>query len=305
MPIKQLFANTLSLLLVACQANLPFSSSGTLPPVSGHNQTIHTTPQPELQTEAKVNLKEQSEQVKLQIKLPRGFRTQYTDFSELKFIQVSLKGEGISGSLRQDGPEFLPVTGEDITATISNIPLSPGRLRVITVQGYDSDRNLLGAFQAGGYYRSQAGSSSIEVPVRRSMSLLSQILEAALSNSTLLARLDIPALQEILEQAMSYQADTGQFNEDPSTFDANEILSLISASGGTLPSAADILSQYKVPTQDVEVSIATPRGHFTNEPVRLVLNDPRSEAHTLPRLTARFKRDVSPGRGRRMAAQRL
>ena len=162
-------------------------------------------------------------------------------------------------------------------ATISNIPSSPGALRLIRVQGYDHAFQPLAAYEAWGYYDSQPGVQNIQVDLSRRQLLLGRILSAALTTQPLLfASLDPVALQSVLIEAMNYNADTGEFGLDPSFFDISNILALLPPAGSLLPTASDLRNNSMATRHDLLLTVVTPQGLPTDESVRLAVNAPQT-----------------------------
>ena len=210
-------------------------------------------------------------------------KTQLANPADLAFIQLELVGEGITGSLSHDGAEFLPVSSE-LTATISDIPIEDGALRVVRVIGYDADQNPLGSFLASGYYRSESGTTTINIMLNRVQLLLGAILTELLSsNPELLPDLDLAGLQAALEEATGFNADTGEFVTDPSRYDPSNLVALVVSDSPSLPSATDINSEDRVVTQDLTLTLNLPSGagYVLDENIRLLIDDPNSAPKVL------------------------
>ena len=293
MQIKQILASTLSLALVACNLAAPLQQEVKQPPVALANLSLRQKDVPKLNgqslTLGSKNLKDINhtavvtqangkEQVRFSLGKPEQFKTQLANPAELAFIRLELVGEGISGTLTHDGAEFLPVSSE-LTATISDIPLDDGAIRVVRVTGYDSEQNPLGSFMASGTYRSATGTTTINITLNRVQLLLGWILsELLVSNPELLPDLDLAALQAVLEEATGYNADTGEFVTDPSLFDPVELAALVVSNSPDLPTSGEIGSADKLSSESLSFSVSLPSGsvYYLDEPIRLVINDPNS-----------------------------
>ncbi|MGV3523899.1 MAG: hypothetical protein ACO1RX_06710 [Candidatus Sericytochromatia bacterium] len=280
MNAKSLFAFSLSLTLVACQ------NVATLTPPTPVAQSALSSKQTKAQApsglySAQVSQDGQHEQLSLQVRLPQGFRTQLVDASRLAFVQVSLTGEGIDGTITHDGAAYLPVSGDSIEATLSDIPLNSGDLRLVRVRGYDAQQNPLPGFDASAWYRSQTGVTTINLVLNRVQNLLVDVLEVLLAERpAVLDTLDIAALQSNIEQALGYAAATGEFARDPLLLDADAIATLIQT-GQDLPDVGTLENQ-QANVQDVEVDLELPQAGALSENVRFVLNDPLSKPYYLP-----------------------
>lgn len=280
MNAKSLFAFSLSLTLVACQ------NVATLTPPASVAQSALSSPQIKAQAptglySAQVTQDSQHEKISLQVRLPQGFRTQLVDASRLAFVQVSLTGEGIDGTITHDGTAYLPVSGDSIEATLSDIPLNSGDLRLVRVRGYDAQQNPLPGFDASAWYRSQTGVTTVNLVLNRVQNLLVDVLAILLTQRpAVLDTLDISALQANIEQALGYVETTREFARDPLLLDADAIAELIQT-GQDLPDVGTLENQ-QVNVQDVEVDLVLPQAGALSENVRFILNDPLSKPYYLP-----------------------
>ncbi|MGV3527195.1 MAG: hypothetical protein ACO1RX_23465 [Candidatus Sericytochromatia bacterium] len=224
-----------------------------------------------------------------------SFGTQAVDTSALKYIRLSLVGSGISGTL---SGELVPVSNGTATARLDQVPLQPGELRVVTVQGYDSDQNPLSAFVGKGYYLSRAGVTTVTVPIDRRHLVSGRILERLLTSQPSLAKsLNLEALQTQVETATGYDANSQSFATDPLLFQIDPLVNLLQA-GNTLASGDLNTAQLNV-AGNVSVTLKTQNaGYYTEQALLLEINDPHSQPLTLPAFTAdnqAFQLNVAPG----------
>jgi hypothetical protein len=276
MKIQYLLSMTLSLSLMACQVAAPLVSAPDTSP--SHARTMVALPAKTsiaVDHTAQLQSNGNTEQVRLQLNTP-GFRTQLAQPEQLAFIQVTLIGEDISDPIYQDGVAFLPVSGDSLTATLSDIPTRNGKLRLVQVQGFNADQEPLDAFQASAWYRSQSTVTTVNLTLNRAQNLLYDILHHLfLDRPVALVGLDIPALQTLLlTEVLEYTVTTGEFGKDPSLFDAEAMAALITG-GQSLP-LAETLQEKTLTLQDVSVNITRPGGVALAEDVRFVLSDPLS-----------------------------
>ncbi|MEZ0371540.1 MAG: hypothetical protein ACAI44_20790, partial [Candidatus Sericytochromatia bacterium] len=215
---------------------------------------------------------------KLQLSFASGFHTRTASLDQLAFVRIEVVGEEISGILSQDGGGFLPVVGGSVSATVSNIPRKSGKLRVVTLLGYDAAQNPLGAVELAGHYVSTTATALSPVLSRREL-LLGRVLRQVLANNpAMLANLDIAGLLAVLDTATGYDPlGRRLFTTDPSRFDAAAVFGLLPAGGSPLPTAGDITANALSALQDVNLSLNTPNGNLLGENINLVLDDPLSK----------------------------
>lgn len=227
---------------------------------------------------------QQTEQVQLTVQLPaqltQEFQTQFVEASTVKYILLSLTGEGVDGTrINREG--LVPVEDNTATATINNVPLQAGKLRVVTAQGYDENQNPLPAFVAKGYYTSQSGQTQINIRVDRRGLLIGQILEYLITNDPdTLQQISLNALVEHVDQMTGFNPETGKFTTDPTLFDPVGIAQLLIQN----PDATlnEIQNEVQATAGQLPLSIQTKGGGIFTEALRLRIDDPNSSVATLP-----------------------
>jgi hypothetical protein len=262
---NQLFysALSISLALMACspQMQVPIEQKT----FSSHN--------------SQVALEQKKEQVSFTYIQPQSFKTQLINLADLKFIKLTLIGDGLTGSYQNEGG-YIPLTGGKATASIGNIPIQAGKLRIVTVQGYDANKNPLSAFVGKGYYISQAGQHTPSVTIDRHQFLTGQALEKLLlSDPTQLFKINLAQLQAIIDEATGYNPTTKQFTTDPSLFDAQKLADLLLTSG--VPSKTTLQNNTQASTGNVSVAIKTLGGGKFTEALSLEINDPKSPSQAI------------------------
>ncbi|MGV3526465.1 MAG: hypothetical protein ACO1RX_19765 [Candidatus Sericytochromatia bacterium] len=250
------FSVSLSLTLVACQQ----SAVMTLAPSAAvsHSQT-HS---------ARVQSAGQREQLTLNLAFGSGFRTQLAQPSELAYVRVRVEGPSLDGPVYANQGAFMALQSGSVSVPSLELPVVNGELRRVYVEGYDADYQMLGAFRASGWYRSQSGVGTVNLTLNRAQNLLVEVL--AELDASVLANLDISALQSLLLRLQGYDAETMSFGRQPETYSASGIAALLG--GDTLPELS-ALEGALAATQAVTVSVLTPNGLALAESVRYVLND--------------------------------
>lgn len=297
MNMKNLLTLTLSLSLMACSVQTPTNQLGSqLPGHPSLNSSIQskglitsnlkTTAHSEKVT-FKLNLNNLIKEKKATIP-PRGkaFKTQAINIADLKWIKLSLVGSGITGTMTNDGNAFVPVANNTATAAISNVPLSAGAIRVVTVQGYDTNNNPLPAFTGKGYYRSSAGVVSININISRRNYVTGRVLEQLISEGNPLANtLDFASLRNQLDTATGFNSTTNQFTTDPLRVNISNLTTLVKNGGGTVTSAQVTANAQSVAV-NVNAAWKTPNGGPTDENFKIIINDPKSTELTVNSGTA-------------------
>ena len=281
MKIQHVLSITLSLSLMACQVGAPLVST----PEASSSRAGAAVQLPVKPTafsvdhKARLQFDGNTEQVRLQLNTS-GFRTQLVQPEQLAFIKVTLVGEGIATPITQDGDEFLAVTGDSINTTLSNIPTDNGKLRLVRVEGFNAAQEPLDVYEASGWYRSQTGVTTVNLTLNRAQNLLYDLLNTLLTErTTALAGLDIAALQTLLSEVLDYNAQTGEFGQDPSLFDGTAMATLITG-GQPLPDASTLAGN-TVALFNITASISTQDDSVLPELVRFVLSDPLSKPAVL------------------------
>ena len=259
-----------TLLLTACSLPLPSDT-----PASQVTQTVLT--QQANQQES------QREQIQFRFVRPDGFRTQSVDFKELKYLHLSVVGDGIQDTLNNDpinGDDFIAISENQIQLSISNVPLQPGKVRVVTVQGYDAQKQPLTAFIAKAVYTSNTNNVLIQVRLERRQLLTGLAIEALLmSDPTVASNLDIEALQAQIDAATGFNSTTQTFGKDPVLFDPLILADLLK--NGVIPSAADISTQATLAPGSFTLNLLTIRGGSLGEQLTVDINAPQSPRQTL------------------------
>jgi len=223
------------------------------------------------------------ERITVRFEFPSGFRTQLARFEQIAFLRLTVKGEGISTPISS---EQVAVTSNSLSLSVGNIPLEAGKLRVVTAQAFDADKNALPAFESKAIYTSTANVSSLDVNVTRRHWLLGSIVENLLSNDTArLALVDRTALQSKLESMMGYTAASKTFGSDPSRFGVQALVDQIAADG-SVPDATALSNAALRQTSSASIAVNTANKKPLAEAVRLLVSDPSSQWVDAPSLTA-------------------
>lgn len=241
-------------------------------------------PQSQPVSPSEITQNQQTEQVQLTVQLPAQltpeFQTQFVEASTVKYILLSLTGEGVDGTrINREG--LVPVEDNTATATINNVPLQAGNLRVVTAQGYDENENPLPAFVAKGYYTSQSGQTQINIRVDRRGLLIGKILEHLMTDDPdTLQQISLNTLVEHIDQMTGFDPETGKFTTDPTLFDPVGIAQLLAQN----PDATlnEIQNEVQATAGQLPLSIQTKGGGIFTEALTLRIDDPNSSVATLP-----------------------
>jgi hypothetical protein len=215
-----------------------------------------------------------TQQVSFAYHAPQSFSTQVVDPNAVKFIKLTLVGEGINGSLSTS--DFVAVVGGKATATINKVPIQPGNVRVVTVQGYDENQEPLPAFVGKGYYKSQAGQSTVSLPIDRRRLATGLVLEQLLqSNADVASGLNLDDLQAQIDAATGFKNNT--FVIDPLQLNIQALATQLLAN--QTPTVNDIKNNASLGNVRLYV---TPRGEgiFT-EALTIEVDDPESTAQDI------------------------
>lgn len=278
---SRLFLASACLFLAACSSqNPPVSHSRvTSLPVSPTSASLAET----VGLSASVAPRKETFTFVLDLR-PAGFRTQIADVSEVKFFKLSIVGEGITETLRPDGADadgLIPVVNGQATATLSNIPIRPGKLRIVTAQGYGANRFPLENFISKGFYYSNEDRPQVSVEVSRSRLLTAQALEKILQQNPARAEaLNLQQLQDTVNLALGFNPLTGKFLTDPTLFDPGVLANMLL--NGTFPTAESLTQQAKITPGNATFRFLTPRGGAIGEELVFRGRDPLSTPITLP-----------------------
>lgn len=211
---------------------------------------------------------------------PHSFKTQVVSANDVKFIKLTLVGDGVDGTLSNEGG-FIPATGETATASILNVPIQPGKVRVVTVQGYDANQQALPAFVGKGYYVSRSGQAAITIPISRRQLLVGLTLEKLLQGLTTgqASQVNLGQLQTAVDQATGFDAITNHFITDPTLFDPQKLADQLMA--GETPSLSLILNHATATAGNVLLNVTTPGGGKFTEALSVAVNDPTSTVATI------------------------
>lgn len=271
-----IFALSLPLFIVACTINAPTTTKNE------ENPLFHQSPDSKLKITPVQTAEKPVEKVSFTYRQPKpqnGFKTQNVNAADLAFIKLTLVGPDINGSLTNDGDVFIPVAGGAATASISNVPLKAGSIRVVSVQGYDSNKNVLPAFVGKGFYKSSTGTVNINISISRRNLLAGLVLENLITaKSPLASTLNLNTLKTQLETAMGFNGNT--FTTDPTQFDVADIAALITTNG-SVPTAAAVTANANAAAQNVTVHLKTPGGLSNNEVLKVSIDDPNSAIQTI------------------------
>ncbi len=218
------------------------------------------------------------ERVRFVYTAAHSFKTQAVETAAVKFLRLTLVGDGISTPLRHQGEEYIPVHAEGTDLVIDNIPTQAGKLRVVTVQGYDENRQALTAFVGKGFYLSrQAGDVQVEVDRRHLLSGLALELFLA-ENAAAASAVDLAALQQVVDQATEFNDDTQQFGKDPLRFNPQRLLTLLMNNQLTTENLSDQGEYNPVP---VRFFTRTPDNCAFQAPLVLTVDAPGVPAQTI------------------------
>jgi hypothetical protein len=268
MKLNHLFSLSLSLSFVACQVSAPLVQV----PVT----TVSLAPAR--------NAQMPKEQIHVTLGQNAGFTTQEAQISQLAFVQIMVTGDGITTPITSSGG-LIPVTNGNVNAVVSGIPQNDGKIRFVEVQGYDANRQPLVGLQAKAWYRSKTNVNTVNITASRAQILLVNVLKSLLqTRPTVLAALDIAALQTVLLEALGYKADTQTFAQQPETLSSAGIAALITTAQ-TLPDASTVRAQ-EATSRMVSLTVTTQNTAPLPEEVRFVLNDAVSLPQVLSTGTA-------------------
>ncbi len=220
---------------------------------------------------------------------PRSYSTQVVEATAAKFIKLTLVGEGLSGTFSNSGGFVAVDQAGKATATVANVPIAAGKLRVVSVQGYDANQQALPAFVGKGYYLSKSGQASVTVQIDRRRLVLGKVLEQLLQTSPgKISGLNLDALQTQIDTATGFNATNKSFTFDPLSIDIAKLTTLVKNGAEPLTST-QITTGAKSSAVNVNLAWKTPNGLATNEDFKIIINDPQSTPLT------RAKYQLSPG----------
>lgn len=301
MRFKQILAISLPLLMTACAIDTPSMERQELSMMTPQMESGLRNGQikpGENQIESQIIKNDNSESVTIKLDLNQQFKTQNININHLSFIKMTLVGYGISGSLNSNGGSFIPVIGGVATATISNVPLSAGRVRVVSVQGYDANQNALPAFVAKGFYRSSLKSTRVNLSIGRRYLLAGYVLERLIAEgNNLVNTLNTADLQTQMESATGFNSGTKKFTTDPTRMNIENLVNLVKSGNGSLTST-QVSTTATVNPVNVTLHLKTPQGGNLNEEIKISIDDPNSveqsiTAGTVSPMTATL--NVNPG----------
>lgn len=287
MNLKKTLALSLPVLVVACTTATPNKQELTFDPKSLQDSKLQQS-QLEIKTpknlpgKAQILPEGKTEKVVFKLDMGKGFKTQVVTPADLAFIKLSLVGSGITGNLTNDGNAFVAVTGGTATAAISNVPISAGQIRVVTVQGYNAAQQALPSFVGKGYYKSSAGTTTITITINRRQLLTGLVLENLINAGSPLANtIDTAALQASIDTSTGFNSTTNTFVVDPTKFDPAKVATLLTNNNGTVPTTTEINTNSAAVAVNVKVYVKTTAGGNFNEAVTITIDDPDSTAQTV------------------------
>ncbi len=279
MKIKTFIYPALSLSLFAC----------TVPPQTNPSITNST-----IESATENALQEQS--VHFTYEAPTGFQTQAVNPNQLKYIKLTLVGEDIDGEL-QNTEGLVEVSLGKAAATIENVPIQPGKIRVVSVQGYDANKNPLAAFVGKGIYFSKRGVATVNIQVNRRQILVGKVAEKLIAKKSAVAsNLDYNRLQSHFDELTGYKDK--KFVLDPTLLQLDKIVVLIEKEG-TIPSAENMRAE-AILKNSLTVYLEAETTRPTDENITVRISDPSTKAQVIERGES-FPRalnfsDVSPGK---------
>jgi hypothetical protein len=215
------------------------------------------------------NNTEATQQVFFEYRTASPFTTQAVDTQDVAFIKLTLVGEGLSGVIENVGG-FIPVTQGKAAASIRNVPIQPGKLRIVSVQGYDTEQQPLPAFVGKGIYTSRSGQVTININIDRRQLLAGLTLENLLLNQPeQVSTVDLAALLLATDTATGFDGEN--FTTDPLLLDIHLLREQLL--NGSLNPASLMTSQI---TGKANFSISTLGGGRFTEALTLTINDPLS-----------------------------
>lgn len=257
---------SISLALAACSPELSpslLNKAISQPPIGRSSQAL-----------------QKSESVSFVYTQYQGFKTQVVDTSALKYIRLTLIGEGIASPISNEGG-FIPIKDGKAQISINGIPSHAGALRIVTVQGYDADLNPLPAFVGKGFYISASNQKEIQLTIDRKQLLTGLVLEQLLlSKPEALATLNLGTLQTLIAEALGFDQTTKRFGFDPTLFDAQKIVQAF-IQNGIWPSVSDIQNTMKASLASIDIMVSVPGGVRFTEAVNIAINDPKSQAQLI------------------------
>ncbi|MEZ0372428.1 MAG: hypothetical protein ACAI44_25280 [Candidatus Sericytochromatia bacterium] len=259
---RLLLALTLSLTLAACSTQLPLHQGAPAKP-------------PRTAAVAK-----QGDKVKIKLRLDQGFGTQSVSLSTLAFVQVEVNGLDFEEPVPHEGPEFIPVNGTTIEATVPDIPSEAGAVRIVTLRGFDAGQDEIEAFELAAIYVSDGSKTTISPVLSRRDTVLGRVLNRMLVVDPLeIENFDVDGLRASLDQASGYDpASRTVFTRDPSRFNHLAIYELIRDNQFTVPTAAALNASVETGQDDLSLTLRTPNNARIDEAVTLVVNDPTSRS---------------------------
>lgn len=221
-----------------------------------------------------------TEQVQFTYRVPEAFQTQLVQPDAVKYILLSLTGEGVDGT-RVNSGGLVEIINNTATAVIPNVPLKPGSVRVVTAQGYDAEQNPLPAFVGKGYYISQANQAKVNVRVDRRGLLVGQILEYLIQNYPgKVQQISLNGLTQIVEQMTGFDAETETFTTEPTLFDPVGMAELLNTNPGA--TLQDLQNEVPATAGESTLGIQTKGGGIFTEALVLRINDPNSSEASIP-----------------------
>ena len=281
---QQILSASISLLLVACHGpdaiqTLSPNLQEEAPVLRPNLSFEHQAKTPQFQANGHIQQEANKESLTLNLNA-KTFGIQGALPQQVAFVQIEVVGQGISGRKLQDGPRLMAVEAGDITATVSELPVVHGALRVVTLRGYDAEERLIPNFEASGYYRSQAGVSRVNLTLGTEQALMGAVLRELLKEDEALAEdLNLSDLQALLHQLTGYEG--GNFSVPPGFFDPLEIAEALSEAGD-LPTVEELQSTRRT-TQQVQFPVTLSSiNQRLDEAVLIVIEDPASSIQLLP-----------------------
>ncbi|HEY9839335.1 MAG TPA: hypothetical protein V6D23_02670, partial [Candidatus Obscuribacterales bacterium] len=183
-----------------------------------------------------------------------------------------------------EGPDFIPVNGPTIEATVPGIPSEADAVRIVTLRGYDADQDEIESFELAAFYVSDGSETTISPVLSRRDMVLGRVLNRMLLIDPLeIENFDVNGLRATLDQASGYDPSSRTvFDRDPSVFNAALIYELIRDNQFTVPTAAALDTSVETGQDDLGFTLRTPNNARIDEAVTLVVNDPTSRPVQIP-----------------------
>lgn len=163
------------------------------------------------------------------------FQTQALDFAGIQYLRLWIQGADFTSVHFNDGG-FINVAGNP-TGTLTVSKVERGVNRVVTLQGFDKNRQPIIGATLTGYYSSPSQPGMVTVHLKWRFSVVGRVLERLmLIQPAIVTKIDTTALQNVLDAMIygSYPIGGKVYAIHPSRFDTNALADSLVASNGLL-----------------------------------------------------------------------